>query len=545
MKKYVGKYPVERQNEKKCIGNPDCSIPSHCEGILKIVDPYVHAARAKYEISYINRDTIYIRPISGHARLDIIGKVDAKFDDDAPDSYDELVKNMTAPERGKNMFSYIGAFKNDIGDPFSAIELLVNNRFVGYYIPVINSWIVGDWTWHDHYIDIVLKYVWPQFVEKLQIKPIVNSVYAEVERPKPSQRIVCSVGADPEFEVMTKNGRVINAAARISTSNYLSDEIGLDGCQDVLEFRPKPGTPAKVTQNIRHLMKEFSEKWPNLDLGIKGDNFAAGGHIHVGIGKKINIPVELIEILDDFLGRPTINQSGSARGRYKSLHQYEPKSYGFEYRSTPASVFVDPTVCYISLKLAKNLCEKWFNGESIVYNDRPTLQDYIDVAGLTKREANTFITFCEKSCDELENSMRKSWKVKPASESRSCRVDVSFRDDWDQTIANAVSQSIGSIEFDEPYSITFYGLARERGSFMTTLQRDDGSRLGRNSAIIDTWQGDRSMSIGVSYDLRKIDFPMDELTHIKNVIERMIEENESDLLEDGDDTEDDDDDSRF
>ena len=529
MKKITGKYSVRNSEDR--IGNSDCRIPLHGREFLEIVEDYVHAVRVEDDIINIQPNTMYIYPNSGSARFNVIEIIETEINDrsDIPGIYAELISHMNPDRDEPNMFGELNGFNVTVGpdlSSISAIQINVNGKRVGYYIPSKNSWVVGHWSWHSHYVTIILKYLFPIFVEKLHVRPCDESIGAEKRHGSTPRKIEVTVGCDPELEV-TKNGVVIRADTNLGIHDYTSTEIGCDGAASQLEFRPKPGTPQQVVKNIRHLVKKFSEKYDDFDLTDEGARFPLGGHIHIGVGHRLDVTSEYVRMLDDFIGRPTLDLSGSARGSYKALGMVRSQPHGIEYRSCPAAVFQNPVIAYIVFKLAKNLSERYFNLETIQYHDVPTVQDYIDVGGLSPREAKYFQDFCKNY--KPVTSIRASWKVKPA-----VVVPVTlhtplleFHDDWSLENRENISRVFGEgIQLENEYRITLYGLARERGSMMTTLHL---SGISCHEPVRNTWSGSRHLNVGVSYDLRRYGMPNSLIRNLVSEVRTMITEHENEL----------------
>lgn len=379
---------------------------------------------------------------------------------------------------------------------YDVIEIQVNNRLAGYYLTDINTLLLSDWTHGDSEV-IVFKDIWEQLVSKLNLRPIGNT-----ERIRPISKI--TVGCDPEFELL-KDGEVINAEEEIDSDSMYS-QIGLDGAGDQVEIRPKPGSPIEVTQEIRKLVRKFYENYKGFSLGSTGDEYPLGGHIHVGIGFEYWVPEGLIELLDDFVGRPTIKLSGNARGSYNKLGQVRRQPHGFEYRSTPANVFQNPAIACIVMKLVKNLTKKYLSGEVLSYNDNPTKEDYIRIGGITSSQARYFMKFCSNK--QLSNDISKDWKLKVIKESCMNPI-VEIRDYWDSNVARHLKQEIGKIRVNRPIKVVLYGLSKERfGNNACTLPACTLPLRGLTKIVESKplWNSDKTIfQVGVTFDRRHLD----------------------------------------
>lgn len=500
MKTIKGRYPTENRREQ--IGNSDCKLNSNGKSIIEIVGDYVHAVRVEDEVACLQRDIMYLAPSVTLPRFSVIGEVSTHFDIHAPGAYEAMIQHIEVDYKDccKEFFELNSIrFNENSGRLVPAKKILLNSKLIGYYLPELNSWLLGNWTWHDHYITVLLRHIWPQIVHQLTLGHCENSINGGTKQAK--KKITISMGADPELEVK-KNGRVVKADAALNIHNYTSTDIGLDGAASQLEFRPKPGTPQQVVKNIRHLVKKFSEKYPEFDLTDEGNRYPLGGHIHAGVGHPIDCPNDLVAILDDFIGKPTLKLSGKARGSYQYLSMVRSQPHGFEYRSTPSAVFQNPVITHIVLSLMKNLCEKYFNQETLIYNDNPTEEDYVKVGGLKPRQVKYFMEFCRSY--KPEKSIRSSWKVEPVPESSVIETHapaINFRDEWDPVVAGHLTEDIQEgVQTSLPITVTLYGLSRERGENMATIQIVDTCLI--DGSLPRPHWGRNTLNIGFSRELR-------------------------------------------
>jgi hypothetical protein len=195
-----------------------------------------------------------------------------------------------------------------------------------------------------------------------------------------------TVGADPEFLVTNSNSCCDNVDFLKSSGSYGS--IGMDHGGSVGEFRPAPGTPAQVTENIKKMFHVIKN---NRNLGSRkivaggGQKYGhpIGGHIHFGgiiFGHEYysstrqsnrgrirplsinmqNNEHKLIAMLDYYLGRRLKKVDGGARSgsQYGRLSDVETKPHGFEYR-TPPSWLTDPYLTESTLALAHRIATMW------------------------------------------------------------------------------------------------------------------------------------------------------------------------------------------
>ena len=96
------------------------------------------------------------------------------------------------------------------------------------------------------------------------------------------------MGADPECQVLGDKTKlssdlVLETILRNNCDTRFG-EIG-DDHNSILEFRPKPGSPEGVADNIGGMIKIIGAKAPYLNLSTLAYYSAVGGHIHLEIPK--------------------------------------------------------------------------------------------------------------------------------------------------------------------------------------------------------------------------------------------------------------------
>jgi len=183
------------------------------------------------------------------------------------------------------------------------------------------------------------------------------------------------LGGDPEFEVYADG--ILLPAYFFPIFEGVSNSIGTDGNSAIAELRPPPSyRPEEYVKNFMTLAEKVGEQ--GVLLSVKGDTYPLGGHIHVGSYNEYVVEVlkdkveEFIFVLDDFVGRVLLPTSGTARGEYARLGAYELKSYGWEYRTPPSSIYADPKMVRITYKLTKGLVETLLRQGKLSYK---TLED--------------------------------------------------------------------------------------------------------------------------------------------------------------------------
>jgi Phage phiEco32-like COOH.NH2 ligase-type 2 len=192
-----------------------------------------------------------------------------------------------------------------------------------------------------------------------------------------------TVGCDPEFLVKNSAGSIIRCGDVYK--DLPAGNIGTDHGGSCCELRPKHGTPAEVTANIRALFEYFKSAYPNHKIVAGGGGEegyqSIGGHIHIGgislnghyrsvtrqayHGSRnvnyINADAKLVLALDFFIGKRLKKVGGGNRpssASYGRPGDIETKSHGFEYR-TPPSWVTDPYLTESTLAIAKQIAEMW------------------------------------------------------------------------------------------------------------------------------------------------------------------------------------------
>lgn len=233
-----------------------------------------------------------------------------------------------------------------------------------------------------------------EFVKGWLLQHSFLSIRQPEDTPASASRTIVTVGCDPEFEIVHNSSVVAPPQGYKSQhTTAITTKIGLDGAGNQLELRPSPSTSEdEVCRELAFLMSRLNDP-----ISTVGHAYPLGGHIHLGVGQPYYPHKDLIFLLDYFLGLPTLSASGSARGSYKSLGAWEQKNWGFEYRTPPAAVFQNPTICRIAMKIARNITEKYINEDEFVLNNckygfsvsnsgRPTEEEFRACTGLTADE---------------------------------------------------------------------------------------------------------------------------------------------------------------
>jgi len=150
------------------------------------------------------------------------------------------------------------------------------------------------------------------------------------------------IGCDPEFNITDIMDERVSAE-RIFPDPNRRNPIGTDGSSSTGELRPSPADcPLKLTDNMKRLMNDLAKKLGNDKkiLTGGGGNIAPTGH-HIHFNKMLSS--EEIELLDDFVGYPSLQIKGAKRpsSSYEvtGRRAVRRQPHGCEYR-TPASSLI-------------------------------------------------------------------------------------------------------------------------------------------------------------------------------------------------------------
>jgi hypothetical protein len=314
-----------------------------------------------------------------------------------------------------------------------------------------------------------------------------------------------TLGGDPEFEVIY-DGEVVPASdLSIFRDGDLDYPIGTDGASHTAELRPDCAySPEEYVENFLALVKEVKEA--NVLLSVQGDTYALGGHIHIGSPNSLVVQVlkdeveRFVEVLDDFVGRVLLPTSGRARGSYACLGAYELKSYGWEYRTPPASYYADLEMVRIVYKLTKGLVETLLQEGELSYetlrDGRAAREEYLRF--LTEEEVEYFLSFPEKWAKGEIIPLVPMGEIPP--------VLFAFRDEWDYDNMWPFKKAIKDLPVKRPVKLVLYGLAQRRGDYFTIPTAPDEWRLKEEfpkvpfieGAIPEVW-------VGVPYRFRRVE----------------------------------------
>jgi hypothetical protein len=199
---------------------------------------------------------------------------------------------------------------------------------------------------------------------------------------------VFTIGADPEIMLRGKQG-VIAACSIVSEMDAHHNaygSYGRDGCDQILELRPKAATtPYMLVKNIQKVIELACSKNRHLlnhawMAGSFKEDWGIGGHIHFGVRQR---PF-MVPMLDHFLaGFVTLIESKeeaiARRGKkgYGKMGDFRHQDWGFEYR-TLSSWIASPCVALAVLSLAKHIMNQFEIEDNHIFQDG-SLRTYLEL----------------------------------------------------------------------------------------------------------------------------------------------------------------------
>ena len=234
------------------------------------------------------------------------------------------------------------------------------------------------------------------------------------------------VGADPEFGFLNKGGQIVNASRVLFQTN----RFGLDGCDAIAEMRPNPSVnPSQVVHNLymdfaRGYQRNESIRelyWKAGSCVGDDDNYATGGHIHLGIHRTVDHKIfgdrsqyyrELTRFMDCYLSQVTrlLEDPDELEYRlgaeYGFLGDHRSNAHGLEYR-TVGSWLTSPRVAEGVLCLAQTVAYEHLHG----FAHKPETMKKITTSELMPApETNEFDEYSGEEVDvrsELKNYRKK------------------------------------------------------------------------------------------------------------------------------------------
>ncbi|MEC0213483.1 hypothetical protein P4H70_31645 [Paenibacillus ehimensis] len=189
--------------------------------------------------------------------------------------------------------------------------------------------------------------------------------YGEMpEEEKAAKRGDVMLGADPEFLLLNRQGKVAFASRFAEKDGpFGCDSIVLPGRRKIFalaELRPQPSTDVReLVIHLHRTMQLAAKRISDTELiwvagGMPVRGFPLGGHIHFS---GVELSSRLLRALDNYVALPLTLLEGETTGarkpRYGFLGDFRRQKHGgFEYRVLP-SWMVSPTVTKGVLALAK------------------------------------------------------------------------------------------------------------------------------------------------------------------------------------------------
>lgn len=156
-----------------------------------------------------------------------------------------------------------------------------------------------------------------------------------------------TIGADPEFNIFTKNGNSFVRADGILPDSTRA-RIGCDGCSATGEMRPRYSSDwLNVFKDVQKIITVELPRRVNPErysiYAGSGKYAATGGHIHIG-GQYHPTRTQL-NAFNTFLYEKLNRVSNTSnRSYYNSPGQWREQPHGYEYRST-LSWLSTPKIC--------------------------------------------------------------------------------------------------------------------------------------------------------------------------------------------------------
>jgi hypothetical protein len=109
--------------------------------------------------------------------------ITVELSDNVPGMYDLLMIHLTAKEFD---YAIYRPEKKDAESKYFGVTIYLkigsHIRPIGYYIPDADVFLAGNWTWHPHYVEVVIAAIWPDIIQKLY-----EIGYDASPKPNPNQ----------------------------------------------------------------------------------------------------------------------------------------------------------------------------------------------------------------------------------------------------------------------------------------------------------------------------------------------------------------------
>jgi len=167
----IVKLPKEKEESEEEETKTGLEILSRMEVAAKqlvdigITDIFLHVVeRIKYPADY---DTLYLTVEKKKILIvNVVEKVNIKFDINMKEAYRGMMQHLELANAP--IYRLGDVYKIHTGE--DAIEITLNGQHViGYYLLNKGSLVVGNWLWHEQYINVIVRNIWPQIKEKLYL----------------------------------------------------------------------------------------------------------------------------------------------------------------------------------------------------------------------------------------------------------------------------------------------------------------------------------------------------------------------------------------
>jgi len=353
------------------------------------------------------------------------------------------------------------ACRENFGDHIIQLPTAPGMEYVGLIMNTGRAEIVflrdyshyGDLDWVASALDALLAQIWEPVAD---VKAVVKKT-----------RLPIFLGADPEFEVYTRD------AVHTPANRYFpfAGEIGTDGYSAIMEIRPKPArTGEGLARNAAGLIVRA---WECVNFTTRSQYDPTGGHIHVGGPRNdrdacstvARAACKVTDVLDGLVGETLLEIAppGRKNSNYNRLGGYETKPYGFEYRTPPSTVFSSPYLAAATAQLVGEVAAWVIEADHKVDKTAPP-QRVEEALHFWKKayEAARRVGFM---FDIAEWFRWAGKKFVPASSSVRFWPTVRFPDYC--TVDPSIREKIEAFLRDElaglPVRVTIYPYRRERG----------------------------------------------------------------------------------
>lgn len=203
-----------------------------------------------------------------------------------------------------------------------------------------------------------------------------------------------TIGADPEFEIVDEDNRLIPAHDLWG----MTGEIGCDGHTSTGELRPKPAeTPLALVRNIRRLIRKLASH-PKIPPNAKiqaggGIHITTGGHIHFSVKKMTPAMKEALHYL---IGDAVIPHQGGQRVNLTNTTDrggsdaVREKEHGTEWRSLP-SWLVSEDMCTAIIVVSYCIMKDCVNGNFRTQDDKAACLRKLSTYSIYSKYVEKFI----------------------------------------------------------------------------------------------------------------------------------------------------------